>query len=247
MSHYFITGTSSGIGAALAGALCRDGHKVSGMARRHDRQQALASTAPGFTAITGDVTDEQATNRAVSEAIKQNGAIDTIILNAGIYTPQDSSSIDTPAYRQHMEVNYMGVVHGLAAALPAMVERGRGRVVIIASVAGWRGLPRAAAYGPTKAALISLATSLRFDLEPKGITVQVISPGFVDTEATAVNDFTMPQLMTIDAAATEIIAGMQTSRFEISFPRRFALTMRLISLLPWSLYFRLVGMRTGAK
>ena len=118
MSHYFITGTSSGIGAALAGALCRDGHKVSGMARRHDRQQALASTAPGFTAITGDVTDEQATNRAVSEAIKQNGAIDTIILNAGIYTPQDSSSIDTPAYRQHMEVNYMGVSMALPPHSP---------------------------------------------------------------------------------------------------------------------------------
>lgn len=246
MAHYLITGTSAGIGEALAVALCRKGHAVSGVARRAERLASLAEAHPSFTPITADVTDASAMSAAAASAIASHGPIDTVILNAGIYTPQDGSRIDTAVFRQHIEVNYMGVIHGLAAVLPTMIERGAGRVVIVASVAGWRGLPKAAAYGPTKAALISLAESLWFDLEPKGITVQVVCPGFVDTEATAVNDFTMPQLMTPDAAAQAILDGMQKNRFEIAFPRRFARMMRLLSQLPYSVYFRLVGKRTGA-
>ena len=110
---------------------------------------------------------------------------------------------------------------------------------------GWRGLPKAAAYGPTKAALISLAESLAFDLIPAGIKIQLVSPGFVDTEATAINDFDMPGLVSASHAAREIISGMQRDEFEITFPKGFTRMVRLASLMPWRRYFSMIRKRTG--
>jgi len=245
MSHIFITGASSGIGAALARKLVHQGHQVSGLARRRDRLRQMAQELDGFLPLTGNVTSPDAMAAAVDAAEKTHGPIDTAIFNAGIYTPQDGLVPDIAVFRQHIEINYMGVVHGLAAVIPGMAARGRGRIVLVSSVAGWRGLPRSAAYGPTKAALISLAESLWFDLTPAGITVQVICPGFVDTEATAINDFEMPQLQSPEAAADAILRGMATERFEIAFPRRFARMMRLLRYLPYRAYFALVSKRTG--
>ena len=116
-----------------------------------------------------------------------------------------------------MAVNYMGVVNALAPVIRSMVARKTGHIAITSSVAGWRGLPKSAAYGPTKAALISLAESLYFDLTPKGIKVQVICPGFVESEATAVNDFDMPHLISASRAATYILDGLGSSDFSIEF------------------------------
>ena len=142
-----------------------------------------------------------------------------------VYQPQDGSAIDPAIYASHMDVNYMGVVNALAAIVPRMIARGGGHIVIISSVAGWRGLPKSAAYGPTKAALISLAESLHFDLQPKGVRLQVICPGFVESEATAVNDFEMPGLMTADAAAQAIIDAMAKNDFLVHFPKSFTRSM----------------------
>ena len=114
------------------------------------------------------------------------------------------------------------------------------------SVAGWRGLPKSAAYGPTKAALISLAESLYFDLVPHGIKLQIICPGFVDSEATKINDFEMPNLISADTAAADILAGLNSDRFSIEFPKAFTRKMGLLRFLPDRLYFRLVGRQTGA-
>lgn len=245
MAHILITGASSGIGAALAEACCARGDHVSGLARRAERLEAMAARLPGFTGLAVDASDSTACQAAISDAAAARGVIDTAILNAGIYIPQDGKAIDPAVYRQHMEINYMGVVNGLAAVVPAMVERGRGHIVIVASVTGWRGLPKAAAYGPTKAALISLAESLAFDLVPAGIKVQVVSPGFVDTEATAVNDFEMPGLVSAERAAEEILNGMKRDIFEIAFPKAFTRTVRLLSLMPWRRYFSIIRKRTG--
>lgn len=245
MAHIFITGASSGIGEALARKLADKGHRISGVARRHDRLEQMASQLSGFVPISADVTSTDEMIKATSQAEIKNGPIDTAIFNAGVYTPLDGRSPDVSIFRQHVEVNYMGVVNGLAAIVPGMVARGRGRIMIVSSVAGWRGLPRSSAYGPTKAALISLAESLWFDLTPAGITVQVICPGFVETEATAINDFEMPDLQTPEAAAEAILKGMETDQFEIAFPKRFIRMMRLLRYLPYRTYFALVSKRTG--
>ena len=246
MSHYFITGVSAGIGAALCRQLLAEGHRVSGMARRQNRLDDLAATSPLFHGITGDVTDAEAVEAAILSAETHHGDIDVMVLNAGVYTPQDGRALDLSVFRQHMEVNYMGVVNGLVPMIPKMVARGKGHLVIMASVSGWVGLPKAAAYGPTKAALISLTESLWFDLTPSGIKVQVVCPGFVDTEATAVNDFEMPGLMTPDAAASALRKGMASDAFEITFPKGFTRMMRMLRHLPYRLYFRLIRQRTNA-
>ena len=244
MTHYFITGVSAGIGAALAKKLLAGGHNVTGIARRQDRLDALTAEFPQFLGIACDVTQKDRLAAAIDQAEKTHGAIDTMVLNAGIYTPQDGKSPDVDVFRQHMEVNYMGVVHGLAPIIPRMVDRRSGHLVVMASVSGWMGLPKAAAYGPTKAALISLAESLWFDLTPQGIKVQVVNPGFVETEATAVNDFEMPGLMSADAAADALIKGMESPDFEITFPKGFTRMMRMLKHLPYGIYFNLVSKRT---
>ena len=131
----------------------------------------------------------------------------------------------------------LGVVNCLAGLLPRMLPRRSGHVAWIASVAGFVGLPKAAAYGPSKAALINLAESLKVDLELRGVTVSVVNPGFVETPLTAQNDFPMPFLMQAPEAARLTIEGLRRRRFEISYPWRFVLIMKLARLIPYALFF----------
>jgi NAD(P)-dependent dehydrogenase (short-subunit alcohol dehydrogenase family) len=140
-----------------------------------------------------------------------------------------------------MEVNYMGAVHGLAALLPRMRQRRAGHIAIVASVAGYRGVPTAAAYGPSKAALINLCESLKFDCDRAGIRLQLVSPGFVDTPLTARNEFRMPDLISAGEAAEQLARGLASDRFEIAFPRRFTTALRIGRALPYALYFRVAG------
>ena len=245
MSHYFITGASSGIGAALAEKCLAAGDSVTAVARRGDRLAELGKGRDSFHGAACDVTDAAALARAITESISALGPIDCAILNAGMYVPQDTSAIDPSIYAQHMDVNYMGVVNALPGIIDTMLENRKGQIAMVSSVAGWRGLPRAAAYGPTKAALISLAESMTFDLAPRGIDIKVICPGFVDTESTAVNDYEMPGLISAETAANEILAGLKTDRFMIKFPRKFARSMSMLRWLPDRTFFRLVGARTG--
>ena len=141
---------------------------------------------------------------------------------------------------RHVEVNQIGALHLVAAVLPHLLRRGRGHLSLVASVAGYRGLPRALAYGPTKAALINLAEALYLDLAPRGIGVSLINPGFVETPLTAQNGFAMPALISPDQAARAILRGWARGRFEIHFPRRFTWWMKLLRLLPDALYLRAV-------
>ena len=246
MAHYFITGASSGIGAALARQLTAVGHQVSAVARRQQRLAALSKQHGAFHGYVADVGDAASLATAINKAKAKSGAIDVAILNAGIYQPQHGTKIDPQIYANHTTNNYLGVVNALAGLVPDMVRDGKGHIAIVSSVAGWRGLPKSAAYGPTKAALISLAESLYFDLVPHGLKIQVICPGFVDSEATAVNDFEMPDLISADSAASAIINGMQRHDFSINFPKSFTRKMGLLRLLPDRLFFRLVGKQTGA-
>jgi short-subunit dehydrogenase len=121
-----------------------------------------------------------------------------------------------------------------------MKARGEGHIVIMASVAGFRGLPRSLAYGPTKAALINLAETLKPELEEFGIKVSVINPGFVDTPATKDNPFPMPDLISADEAARHIAKGIEKGKFEIIFPWRFAIAMKLLNILPHGIFFFLM-------
>jgi NAD(P)-dependent dehydrogenase (short-subunit alcohol dehydrogenase family) len=146
---------------------------------------------------------------------------------------------------RHQEVNYAGALRVLDVVLPLLLAQGQGHISLVSSVAGWRGLPNGLAYGPTKAALTHLAESLFLDLQDRGIGVSVISPGFVATPLTAQNNFQMPALMTPDQAATAMLKGWAQGAFDIHFPKRFTLWLKLLRLLPYRWYFALVRRWTG--
>jgi short-subunit dehydrogenase len=160
-----------------------------------------------------------------------------------------ATDFDLTEALRHEEVNYTGALRVLAGVLPTMIESARagkpGHLSVISSVAGFRGLPKSLAYGPTKAALINLAEALYMDLHALGMGVSVINPGFVATPLTAGNDFTMPALITPEAAAAAIVQGWERGHFDIHFPKRFTRVMKLLRLLPYRWYFPAVRRFTG--
>lgn len=248
----WITGASSGIGRELALALARRGVVVAASARSREALESLAAeaAAAGSGRILPtplDVSDRAAVKAAAEAAIRVfRGPPDLAVLNAGTYLPMSAAAFDAARFSAQVEVNLMGAVHMLDALLPAYLEARKGHIAIVSSVAGYRGLPTSAAYGATKAALINLAESLKYDLDRAGVKLQLVNPGFVKTPLTDKNDFKMPFLMPVDKAVERMIAGFQSGRFEITFPRRFTWTLKLLRLLPYRLYFAITRRRTGA-
>lgn len=237
--RYWITGASSGIGFALAERLAGEGHSVAISARSAEKLLELQRANKNVTAVPLDVTNQQAVHQAIEE-IEKIDAIDVAVLNAGAWFLMDAAELDVSKVRQAIDVNLMGVFFALEKLIPLMKARGKGHIVIMASVAGFRGLPRSVAYGPTKAALINLAETLKPELEQFGIKVSVINPGFVDTPATKDNPFPMPDLITSDEAARHIAKGIEKGNFEIIFPWRFAIAMKLLRILPNGIFFSLM-------
>jgi NAD(P)-dependent dehydrogenase (short-subunit alcohol dehydrogenase family) len=175
------------------------------------------------------------------------GDIDLAVLNAGTHHPVAASAFKADAFKALLGVNLLGAAHCLEHLLQSMILRRSGHIAIVASIAGYRGLPTAAYYGPSKAALINLAEALRFDLAPLGVKLQLIDPGFVETPLTDKNDFAMPFLINADNAAERIMAGLERDSFEIHFPRRFTYLMKLVRLLPYRLYFPLAERITRSR
>jgi NAD(P)-dependent dehydrogenase (short-subunit alcohol dehydrogenase family) len=242
----WITGASMGIGEALALRLARDGAEVVASARSADKLAALAGSVGGrIVAWPLDITDHAAVRDAVARIEAERGPIDVAVLNAGTHRPVAAADFTAQGLRELMEINVMGTAACLEALMPRMIARGRGRIAVVASVAGYRGLPTSAYYGATKAALINLTESLKFDLDRAGVTIQLVDPGFVKTPLTDQNDFPMPFLIGADVAADRIAAGLRSSRFEIAFPRAFVAILKLLRLLPYRVYFPLVGRSTG--
>jgi short-subunit dehydrogenase len=232
----WITGASTGIGFHIAKQLAAAGVRVTISARSPERLDEAAAGNANLVALPLDVTDAG----AVAAAAEKIGPQDLVIFGAGAYTPVLADKIDVKTFKSTMDVNYLGVVNGVAAVLPGMMARRGGHLAWIASVAGYRGLPKAAAYGPSKAALINFAECLKPELDRAGVALSVINPGFVETPLTAQNDFKMPFLMQPEAAATRVIDGLLKQKFEIAFPRRFAAILKLGRVLPYGLYFWLV-------
>jgi NAD(P)-dependent dehydrogenase (short-subunit alcohol dehydrogenase family) len=247
----WIVGASSGIGAACADLLYERGATVFVSARNGMALQIWAGQRPGrdalgrarAVALPLDVGDSNAMHVA-ARLIEERGPLDLVLYCAGHYQPLDAAHYSLHEMLRHQQVNYVGALHLLEVTLPILhkqAERGEGgHLSLVASVAGYRGLPRSLAYGPTKAALIHLAEALYLELRPRGIGVSVVNPGFVATPLTARNDFHMPALITPEQAARAMLDGWAQGRFELHFPRRFTLWLKLARLLPYRLYFALV-------
>ena len=227
-----VSGASDGIGAAFSKVLIQNGWEVIAVSRSKDKLKNLKNTIKvnkdNFKPYSCNVMDLNKLKSIAEETNTPN----LIFLNAGIYSPIDSSQSNINIYKEHINVNYLGVLNCYEAFLPKMLLNESGQIIIMSSISGWIGLPKAAAYGPTKAALRSFGQSIRYDLNDKGIKVQVCSPGFVETSATSLNDFYMPGLVKVDKAAELIYKNMQSGKFEFSFPLFFSIFMKIFSLLP---------------
>ncbi|MGL4636582.1 MAG: SDR family NAD(P)-dependent oxidoreductase [Beijerinckiaceae bacterium] len=247
----WITGASSGIGRGVALEMARRGWTVAVSARRESELEALALEASGFkgriVAHAVDVTNAEAMRMTLANIEGAHGPVALAFFNAGIAPYISAPNIDVAAVKQAFDVNVMGVVHGIAAVMPVMAERGFGQLSVNASIAGYGGLPRSSAYGATKAALINMCESLRFDCQKLGLIMQLVNPGFIETPLTDKNDFPMPFLMKNDDAAKRVCDGFAKGGFEITFPRRFSYILKAINLLPYPLYFAIVGKMTGVR
>lgn len=241
----WIVGASSGIGRATAVRLVRAGAQVVVSARSRDSLAGFVDTYPGAVALPLDVTQRDSVLAAHDEVMSRFGRIDLLLFCAGHYRAQRATALDLAELLRHEQVNYVGALHVLDAVLPVLLAQGSGHLSFVASVAGWRGLPNALAYGPTKAALNNLAECLHLDLAPRGLGVSVVNPGFVETPLTADNPFPMPALIQPDEAAREILAGWARGEFDIHFPKRFTRALALLRRLPHWLYFALVRRVTG--
>ncbi|MEY4447350.1 MAG: hypothetical protein RLZZ433_365 [Pseudomonadota bacterium] len=244
----WLVGASSGIGLACAKALHAAGAKVVISARDlgllSEWAEACNQQEVTVELLTLDVTDALQVKYAMRQ-VAANGPLDLLLYCAGHYRAQRATAFDLNDMLRHQEVNYSGLLRVLDAALPLFLQQGFGHISLVSSVAGWRGLPNGLAYGPTKAAVTHLAETLYMDLQDKGIGVSLINPGFVATPLTAQNNFQMPALISPEQAASDMLAGWAEGLFDIHFPKRFTLWLKLMRLLPYRLYFALVRRFTG--
>lgn len=242
----WVTGASSGIGAALAERLAKDGWKVAITARSEEKLNELAAKAPDqIIPAAGDITDAEAMEKLVADVEAKHGPIVRAVFNAGIYEPVMAEDFDLSLVHKTFRVNMDGTVNCLAPLMKRMIARKAGQLVIVSSVTGYGGLPSSSAYGATKAGLINMAESLKFDLDKAGVIIQVVNPGFVDTPATSTNNFPMPFIIPAEEAAERMVKGMEKAGFEITFPKRFTYGLKVLGLLPYGLYFKAVAGFTG--
>ena len=216
-----------GIGRQLALRLAEEGWIVAASSRTEADLKDLEAACPSHL-IRGfplDVTQAADTEEVVQQIETALGPLDLVVLNAGTHLPMPASEFSTAIFRRLVDANLMGTVHGLSTIIPPMIARKSGRILVVASLAGYRGLPTAAAYGATKAALINMCEALRPELGKKGVVLQLINPGFVKTPLTDKNKFSMPYLMPVEAAVEAIMRGLRSEKFEIAFPGRFAFSV----------------------
>ncbi|UZE97769.1 SDR family NAD(P)-dependent oxidoreductase [Alkalimarinus alittae] len=244
----WIVGASTGIGEALFRELNNGSNTLFISARDKAKLESIAQKSNATVEVIDlDITDEFAVTAAAENIRQRVGRLDQVIVNAGTCEYIDSDEIDMAAVKRVMDTNFWGALNVINAALPllrsarAMNPSCAPQLAIMSSSVTYQALPRAGAYGASKAALRYFVESLKLDLQHEGIDIRVISPGFVKTPLTDQNDFDMPFIVEVDDAAERIVKGLKSNRFDIHFPSRFTRILKTISLLPDSLRFKLVG------
>jgi len=233
----WITGGGTGIGKALALALDKRGWQVIISGRTEQKLQAVVELGQKIAYLTLDVTDREQSQQVFNTLYEKYGLPEVVVLNAGDYTPMPVDEFNLDLIYKLNQVNYLGVMNGLASILPLMKARKSGQILLMASVAGYRGLPDAAPYGATKAALINFCEAMYIPLKKEGVLLRIINPGFVTTQLTAKNTFKMPAEITSTEAAGRIVKSLASESFEITFPKRFTYILKILRILPYRLYF----------
>jgi short-subunit dehydrogenase len=241
MTKIWIIGASEGIGRAVAEELSKDkNNELILSARNSERLAELSKDLRGERLLVPlDVSAKESVLRGWQVIKKSIGTIDTIIYCAGYYKPMSAEDMEIDEIEKMIDVNLVGAIRILNSVIPEFIKKRSGHIVLIGSIAGYIGLPRSMGYGASKAGLIHLAENLQCDLASHNIKIQVINPGFVKTRLTDLNNFRMPSIMTPEEAATHIIKAIERGGFESRFPFFVANFLKLISKLPYWLYFRL--------
>ncbi len=238
----WIIGGGSGIGAAVARLLAERGWTVAISGRRQEKLEAVAAGHAAIRPYPLDVTDDGAVHAVTERIANELGRIDLFVFGAADWQPGVVGNYDFEPFFKLVNTNYLGVIRMATPVLTQMRRQGGGHFAVIASVAGYFGLPRSAAYSSTKAGLINLLETMRTELAPENIKVRMIAPGFVKSELTARNDFPMPFLLETEEAARRIVDGLtQSDRFEIAFPKRMVWLMKTVRWLPYPVFFWLMG------
>ncbi len=235
-----ITGASEGIGAALVNELLQNNYKVIALSRNFKKLSKLKSFNSKYKndlkVFSADVTNSS----QLLLVAKEINSLDLLILNAGIYEPVLIENFSVEPFIKQSEINYLGVIKSFDAFIKKMLLSRSGTVLIMSSIAGWIGLPKASAYAPTKSALRLFAQSIRYDLAEYNIVVKLCSPGFVNTKAVKVNDFKMPGLIEPNVAAKLILKNISNKKFEITFPWGFSTLMKFLTYLPDNLSYKFI-------
>jgi len=242
-SRVFITGASAGLGAALARRYAAEGAILGLVARRGSPLERLAAT---FSTPCGiyplDVRDAPALAAAARAFTARHGVPDIVIANAGVSVGTlTQHAEDTDVFEDVLRVNLIGMVNTFQPFLADMQDRGAGTLAGIASVAGYRGLPGAAAYSASKAAAISYLESLRVELRASGVKVITVSPGYIATPMTEANPYAMPFMMSAETAAAKIARLIARGKAYTVIPWQMAIVARLMHVLPDWLYDRLAA------
>jgi short-subunit dehydrogenase len=231
-----ITGASSGIGLALARTLASEGCKVGLVARRRERLadlDAQIEKSGGTAAVAvADVAERSQAVAAIHDLAARLGPVDLLIANAGVGAPTTVEPFNVGDIEKQFRVNVLGVVYSLEAVLPQMLQRRRGHVAAISSLAAYKGLPGESAYTSSKAAVNVFMEGLRVQLRSKGIAVTTICPGFIKTPMTEVNEFKMPWLLTAEEAARRIVRALKRKRKVYNFPWQMTLFMKFVRWAP---------------
>jgi short-subunit dehydrogenase len=242
----FLTGASSGIGEGSAIALAKKGATLGLIARRKDLLVDLASRCEAVGAktriFTCDVTDAEGLSAAAEDFRKEFGHIDIMIANAGIGGNDEATrAYDPDAVKKLIDINLLGAVNAVHAVVPHMLERGSGHLVAISSLAGFRGLPKSAAYSASKAAMTAFFESVRLDVKKRGIDVTIIQPGFIRTPLTDGRTNNMPFLMELDDAVPHFIKAIEKRKKFAAFPWQLATIVRAGKFMPSWIYDRVAG------
>lgn len=235
-----ITGASSGIGRGLAVELARRGAKIGLVARRveliEEVVREVEAAGSKALALPADVQDAGSMVAAAEKLSAELGPVDILIANAGIGPTRDAAQLSAEEVAGVMNVNVIGASNSAAAVIPGMVARKSGQLVVISSLAAYRGLPRSAAYCASKAAVSAFFESLRLDLAPRGIDVTIIHPGFIKTPLTAGREAQMPFLLELDDAVRKMAQAIEKRRKRYSFPWQLATIVRAGMVMPIWMY-----------
>ena len=235
----WVTGAGKGLGRAIAKSLAEAGWIVAASSRTQQDLEKLSKECPpnSIHIFPLDVTDETKTKITFKNIETKLGKLDLAIFNAGTHIPVSVDNFSTEAIKNTIEVNLLGVVYGLGQVIPRFTEQRKGHIVVVSSLAGYRGIPTSSGYGATKAALINMCESLKPELEIYNVKLSLISPGFVATPLTDKNTFPMPFIISAELAATIILRKLKKGTFEIAFPFPMVILMKLFRILPnWLLF-----------